>query len=161
LASRSRTKIARPFHRPAFCYAKGGAAVVDDSDAVRSAASGVALASTADTSWGGVIGAGFECGFTPNRSVAAEYDHTLMGTSTINFATRGAFFGFDRIKQDVNLFTARLNDKFGGRPWRGTDFKALCFGSKELWPWPGLKFFADLRPISGTNSAMSFPAAAR
>jgi len=38
-----------------------------------------------------------------------------MGTSTIDFTTlAGTFFGSDSIKQDVNLFTARVNHRFGG-----------------------------------------------
>ena len=38
-----------------------------------------------------------------------------MQDRTYNFTTPGgAFFGTDRIRQDVDLVTARLNYKFGG-----------------------------------------------
>jgi outer membrane immunogenic protein len=96
----------------ALLYAKGGAAVVDDKYSVLGAASGALLASASETRWGGVVGVGFEYGFTPNWTVGIEYDHLFMGRSTINFATPG--FVPDSIKQDVDLFTARVNYKFGG-----------------------------------------------
>jgi outer membrane immunogenic protein len=75
-----------------------------------------ALAATAsdDTRWGGTIGAGVEVGFAPNWSVGVEYDHLLMQDSTVAFTTlAGAGFS-DRIRQDVDVVTARINYKFGG-----------------------------------------------
>jgi outer membrane immunogenic protein len=99
----------------ALLYAKGGAAVVDDKYSVLGAASGALIASTTDTRWGGVVGVGFEYGFTPNWSVGVEYDHMFMGRSTINFTNPAiGFLSSDSIKQDVDLFTARVNYKFGG-----------------------------------------------
>ena len=68
-----------------------------------------------DTRWGGTVGVGFEYGFAPNWSFGVEYDHLFMGSQTANFVTpAGAFAGSDNIKQDVDLFTARVNYKFGG-----------------------------------------------
>ena len=65
--------------------------------------------------FGGVVGVGFEYGFAPNWSAGVEYDHMFMGTQSNGFTTpAGAFAGTDNIKQDVDLFTARINYRFGG-----------------------------------------------
>jgi outer membrane immunogenic protein len=99
----------------ALLYVKGGAAVTDSKYNILGVASGALIASTSETRWGGTIGAGFEYGFAPNWSVGVEYDHLFMGSSTNNFVTpAGAFAGSDSIKQDVDLFTARLDYRFGG-----------------------------------------------
>lgn len=99
----------------ALLYVKGGAAVTDNRYSILTAAGGALVASTDETRWGGTIGVGFEYGFAPNWSVGAEYDHLFMGSSTNNFVgIGGGFAGSDNIKQDVDLFTARLNYKFGG-----------------------------------------------
>jgi outer membrane immunogenic protein len=92
---------------------KGGAAVTDNRYSILTTAGGALLASTDETRWGGVVGVGFEYGFAPNWSVGAEYDHLFMGSSTNNFATLPVLQS-DNIKQDVDLFTARVNYKFGG-----------------------------------------------
>ena len=61
------------------------------------------------------IGAGLEYGFAPNWSVGVEYNHLFMQDKTYGFTTpAGVFIGNDRIRQDVDLVTARLNYKFGG-----------------------------------------------
>jgi outer membrane immunogenic protein len=99
----------------ALLYVKGGAAVVDDKYSIVSAAAGSLLASASETRWGGVVGVGVEYGFAPNWSAGVEYDHMFMGTQSNNFTTPvGAFAGADNIRQDVDLFTARVNYKFGG-----------------------------------------------
>ena len=68
-----------------------------------------------DTRWGGTIGAGLEYAFAPNWSVGVEYDHLFMQDRTYAFTTPGGLaFGSDRIGQDVDLVTARLNYRFGG-----------------------------------------------
>jgi outer membrane immunogenic protein len=68
-----------------------------------------------DTRWGGAIGAGFEVGFAPNWSIGAQYDHLFMQDATINFTTpAGLASGSDRISQDIDVVTVRLNYKFGG-----------------------------------------------
>jgi len=90
-------------------YAKGGAAVTDDKYTITNAA-GAFLASTSNTRWGGVVGAGLEYGFAPNWSLGVEYDHLFMDRQTISFGALGS----DSIKQDADLFTARLNYRFGG-----------------------------------------------
>jgi outer membrane immunogenic protein len=64
---------------------------------------------------GGVVGVGLEYGFAPNWSAAIEYDHMFMPDRTVNFtAPAGRFFGTDRIRQDVDLVTVRVNYRWGG-----------------------------------------------
>jgi outer membrane immunogenic protein len=96
-------------------YVKGGAAVTDDKYTVLGIPGGFALATNNETRWGGVVGAGFEYGFAPNWSAGLEYDHLFMGSNTNNLVTPvGALFNAENIKQDVDLFTARINYRFGG-----------------------------------------------
>jgi outer membrane immunogenic protein len=97
-------------------YVKGGAAVTDNRNRIFSTVTGAQLASTGDdTRWGGTVGVGLEYGFAPNWSAAVEYDHLFMQDRTLNFTTpAGVAFGSDRISQDVDLVTVRVNYKFGG-----------------------------------------------
>lgn len=96
-------------------YAKGGAAVADDKYTVFGIPSGLALATGSEDRWGGVIGVGFEYGFAPNWSAGLEYDHIFLGTNGNNLITpAGALFNAENIRQDVDLFTARINYRFGG-----------------------------------------------
>jgi outer membrane immunogenic protein len=97
-------------------YAKGGAAVVADRFQVNTFVGNVLAATTPDdTRWGGTVGAGVEFGFAPNWSVAAEYNHLFMQNRTYRFTdTFGFFFGTDRIRQDVDMGTLKVNYHFGG-----------------------------------------------
>src|SRR5437667_483765 len=97
-------------------YVKGGAAVTSNSYRVNNVVGGALAGVTGDdTRWGGTIGAGLEYAFAPNWSVGVEYNHLFMQDRTYNFTTPGGLaFGTDRIRQDVDLVTARLNYKFGG-----------------------------------------------
>jgi outer membrane immunogenic protein len=104
-------------------YAKGGAAVVSDKYAGTFITTGRPFDGASETRWGGVVGVGLEYGFAPNWSVAAEYDHLFMGTKNIDsFGTNptalipalGVYSRTDRIRQDVDLFTVRVNYRFGG-----------------------------------------------
>src|SRR5690242_19574228 len=96
-------------------YAKGGAAVTGNHFSVLSTATGAELASANDTRWGGTIGAGLEVGFAPNWSVGVEYDHLFMGSRNITALTPGgAFSATDRIRQDVDVGTVRVNYRWGG-----------------------------------------------
>jgi len=95
-------------------YAKGGAAVTDTKYDILGVPGGALLASTSNTRWGGVVGAGVEYGFTPNWSVGFEYDHLFMDRQTVTFVAPGLGVASDSIKQDVDLFTARINYRFGG-----------------------------------------------
>jgi outer membrane immunogenic protein len=107
-------------------YAKGGAAVVKDkystvSTAVGFPGLGLIVDAASETRWGGVVGVGAEIGFARNWSVAFEYDHMFMGTRDVNafgvgnpLLAAGVFSATDRIRQDVDLATVRLNYRFGG-----------------------------------------------
>jgi outer membrane immunogenic protein len=96
-------------------YVKGGAAVTANSYRVNTLGGVLSGVTGDDTRWGGTIGAGLEYAFAPNWSVGVEYNHLFMQDRTYTFtAPGGGFFGTDRIRQDVDLVTARLNYKFGG-----------------------------------------------
>ena len=96
-------------------YVKGGAAVTSDSYRINTVAGTLAGVTGDDTRWGGTVGVGLEYAFAPNWSVSIEYDHLFMQDRTYGFATpAGTAFGNDRIRQDVDLVTARLNYRFGG-----------------------------------------------
>lgn len=95
-------------------YAKGGAAVVDSKYDLFSTVSGANLASTSKTRWGGTVGAGLEYAFAPNWSVGFEYDHIFLDRQDVTFVGNFGGTQTSSIKQDVDLFTARLNYKFGG-----------------------------------------------
>jgi outer membrane immunogenic protein len=105
----------------ALFYLKGGAAVTEDR--FRSFAIGTNLLVTDandQTRWGGTVGAGVEYGFAPNWSAAFEYDHLFMQDKTTTFLNNGVagvagtLFGTDRIRQDVDLVTVRVNYRWGG-----------------------------------------------
>jgi outer membrane immunogenic protein len=102
-------------------YVKGGAAVTNDKYDSYDILTGLDFATASETRWGGVIGVGVEYSFTPNWSVGFEYDHMFMGTRDVNgYATAnsnfapGTFAGTERISQDVDLATVRVNYRWGG-----------------------------------------------
>ena len=91
----------------ALFYVNGGAAVTDNK--YTSTTPGFGTDSLSDTRWGATVGAGFEYAFVPNWSIGFQYNHLFMGTKDINDG-----FITDNIRQNVDIFTARLNYKFGG-----------------------------------------------
>jgi outer membrane immunogenic protein len=96
-------------------YVKGGAAVAADKYTTFVAPGVLVVDSVSETRWGGAIGTGLEVGFAPNWSVGVEYDHLFMGTRNVNAITpAGVFSATDRIKQDVDLGTVRVNYRWGG-----------------------------------------------
>jgi outer membrane immunogenic protein len=103
-------------------YVKGGAAVTSNRYREFLTGTGVLVTATIDdTRWGGVVGAGLEYGFAPNWSAGIEYNHMFMQDRTYNFASTGvvlapagALFATNRVRQDVDVVTARINYKFGG-----------------------------------------------
>jgi outer membrane immunogenic protein len=113
-------------------YAKGGAAVVHDKYSTTLTAIGVAATGTpgafvgqtfnsgSETRWGGAVGAGIEFGFAPHWSVALEYDHAFMGTNNVTlnvvppFPTAAFLNANQRISQDIDIGTVRVNYTFGG-----------------------------------------------
>src|ERR1700716_1757247 len=100
----------------ALLYVKGGAAITDSRYQTFATATGLLTSSTGDqTRWGGTIGAGVEYSFAPSWSVGVEYDHLFMQDKTLTFTTPGGVFaGTDRIRQDVDLVTVRVNYRWGG-----------------------------------------------
>jgi len=93
-------------------YVKGGAAVTDNRYQIFFAAPGGALLNgVSETRWGATIGAGIEYAFAPGWSAGFEYNHLFMGNNDI---VQGPGFVNDHIQQDIDIFTARVNYKFGG-----------------------------------------------
>ena len=97
-------------------YAKGGAAVVHDRFDFRFTGAAAPLAVTSETRWGGAVGAGLEYAFHPNWSVGLEYDHVFLGQRDVTFgpSVLSAAGVVERIKQDLDIVTVRLNYRFGG-----------------------------------------------
>jgi outer membrane immunogenic protein len=102
-------------------YFKGGAAVTEDKYDIFFVPTGGLISSSRETRWGGTVGTGFEYGFAQNWSVGVEYDHLFMGRRDHDFTTpAGVFDGRDRIRQDVDIVTARINYHFNwGGNWGG------------------------------------------
>jgi outer membrane immunogenic protein len=107
----------------ALLYVKGGAAVTRDRYEDIGTTLGIVGANATETRWGGTVGVGLEYGFAPNWSLGVEYDHLFMGTRTIGLFSTGVVAGVgpvgtlavtDRIRQDVDLVTVRVNYRFGG-----------------------------------------------
>jgi outer membrane immunogenic protein len=93
----------------ALFYVKGGTAVTNNKYTAF-LTPGVVDDAAAETRWGAAVGAGFEYGITPNLSFGFEYNHLFMGNKDVIFAS-----GFsDQINENVNLYLARLNYRFGG-----------------------------------------------
>ena len=96
-------------------YVKGGAAVTENRNEHRITGTNVIFDSARDTRWGATVGVGLEYGFTPNMSFGVEYNHLFMGDRTLNFTNAaGVISTVDRVNQDVDVVTARINYKFGG-----------------------------------------------
>lgn len=94
----------------ALFYVKGGAAVTDNKYTVFATLGGAWLDSANETRWGATVGIGFEYAIAQNWSLGFEYDHLFMGINDVNDGIAVT----DNIRQDVDLFTARVNYKFGG-----------------------------------------------
>jgi len=104
-------------------YVKGGAAVTHDKyDSYLTAplgplAAGFVSNRGSETRWGGVVGIGGEYSFARNWSFALEYDHLFMGSRDVAMTYDPAFIAAlnhnERIRQDVDMVTARINYRFG------------------------------------------------
>jgi outer membrane immunogenic protein len=103
----------------ALLYLKGGAAVTSNRYDIFTTLGGLNLASADATRWGAAVGVGFEYGFAPNWSVGVEYDHLFMGHTNNSFSVVNPIVvgALNRINQDVDMVTLRLNYRFGG--WGG------------------------------------------
>ncbi|MDB5636491.1 MAG: outer-rane protein precursor [Bradyrhizobium sp.] len=97
-------------------YVKGGGAVAADRYTTFVTATNFVTGTASETRWGGTVGAGLEYGFAPNLSVAFEYDHLFMGTRnvTLSVPAIAPLAPFERVRQDVDLGTVRINYRFGG-----------------------------------------------
>ena len=100
----------------ALFYVKGGAAVVHDKyNYFTTLAPAVAPGTASETRWGAVVGVGLEYGFAPNWSVGLEYNHAFLGARDITFTQIApASNPVDRIHQDLDIATVRLNYRWGG-----------------------------------------------
>ena len=100
----------------ALLYVKGGAAVTSNHFDILTTLGGVDVASVTSTRWGGTVGVGLEYGFAPNWSAGIEYDHLFMGHSNNSFSVVNPIVAgaANRISQDVDMVTARVNYRFGG-----------------------------------------------
>jgi outer membrane immunogenic protein len=103
----------------ALVYLKGGAAVTSNRFSILDSLTGFEFASASSTRWGGTVGVGFEYGFSPNWSAGLEYDHLFMGNSNNSFSVANPIVAgaLNRISQDVDMVTFRINYRFGG--WGG------------------------------------------
>jgi outer membrane immunogenic protein len=101
----------------ALLYLKGGAATTRSRFDVTTTAGLVNVASASSTRWGGTVGVGFEYGFAPNWSAAIEYDRLFMGDANNSFSVVNPLLAgaANRIGQDVDLLTVRINYRFGGQ----------------------------------------------
>lgn len=99
-------------------YFKGGAAVGSQNFGIYDTASGTGLAYAERTRWGGVVGVGFEYGFSPNWTAGIEYDYLWRVNDSNTWLTPTLAPAVTSIttntKTDVNLLTLRVNYKFGG-----------------------------------------------
>ena len=97
-------------------YVKGGAMGVSDKYQGYVTATNVVFDRASETRYGGAVGAGLDFGITPNIVLGVDYMHGFLGSRDITFTsvTTGAFSRTDRIRQDVDMVTARLSYKFGG-----------------------------------------------
>jgi outer membrane immunogenic protein len=100
-------------------YVKGGAAVAGQQFTLFNTATGIGLAQTDRTRWGGTVGVGWEYGFAPNWSAGIEYDYLWRVSDSNTFLTPGLVtpVGISSItantRSDVNMITARINYRFG------------------------------------------------
>ncbi len=97
-------------------YVKGGAAVTSNRYDINTTLGGINVASASSTRWGGAVGVGLEYGFAPNWSAGIEYDHLFMGDTNNSFSVVNPLLAgaLNRISQDVDMVTVRVNYRFGG-----------------------------------------------
>jgi outer membrane immunogenic protein len=95
-------------------YVKGGPAVVSRRFAGNISGTDLGLNSSSDTTWGPAIGAGMEFALAQNWSIGIEYNRLFLGTRSLAFTTpQSTFSRVERINEDVDLATIRLNYRFG------------------------------------------------
>jgi outer membrane immunogenic protein len=97
-------------------YVKGGGAVTSNRFSILDTPTGTELAALSSTRWGGTVGVGLEYGFASNWTLGVEYDHLFMGDANNSFSVPNPIFAgaLNRITQDVDMVTFRVNYRFGG-----------------------------------------------
>ena len=97
-------------------YVKGGAMVVTDHYTVTDLTTGILEGTKNETRWGATAGVGVEYAFSQNWTAGIEYNHGFLGTRTMDITDviAGGVFERERIRQDLDMVTLRLNYKFGG-----------------------------------------------
>jgi outer membrane immunogenic protein len=93
-------------------YATGGAAVQSVDYRWFTTANNITGGTADETRWGATVGAGFEYAFAPNWSAGVQYNHMFMGNRDVTFAPAPNFS--DRVRLDTDVFTGRVNYRFGG-----------------------------------------------
>lgn len=97
----------------ALLYLKGGGALTNNNFLVQNAA-GTGVFYATSNKLGAAVGVGFEYGFTPNWSVGLEYDYLFMGNANNSFSCNaGCASVANTVSQNIDMFTVRLNYKFG------------------------------------------------
>ena len=79
-------------------------------------ATGFVFDRASETRWNGAVGAGLDFGVTPNIVLGVDYVHRLHGLARqqLSPSTAARFSRTDRIRQDIDIVTARVSYKFGG-----------------------------------------------
>jgi outer membrane immunogenic protein len=97
-------------------YLKGGAATVRNRYDIWTNPGNVLVATASSNKWGGTVGVGWEYGFAPNWSFGIEYDRLFMGDANNSFSVPNPLLvgAANRIGQDVDILTLRVNYRFGG-----------------------------------------------
>jgi outer membrane immunogenic protein len=101
-------------------YVKGGAAVVGDDYRFLQTGTNIPASNVvSDIRWGGTVGVGLEYGFSPNWSAGVEYNHLFLGSRNYTFTSNGVLApvgtqAFERIRQDVDTVTVKVNYRWGG-----------------------------------------------
>ena len=96
-------------------YVKGGVMGVNDKYEGFITATGFVFDHASETRWNGAVGAGLDFGVTSNIVLGVDYVHGFMGSRDNSFTFNGGGFSrTDRIRQDVDIVTARVSYKFGG-----------------------------------------------
>ena len=115
-------QIGWAFWNTSLFYVKGGAAVTRNRFSILDTLTGFEFASASSNRWGGVVGVGWEWGFAPNWSAGIEYDHLFMGDANNSFSTGPipAAFLNNRITQDVDMVTVRVNYRWSWSGWGKT-----------------------------------------
>jgi outer membrane immunogenic protein len=102
-------RLGMSFDRALFYVTGGGAWARNSVDFY----DGVVVASVDFDRQGWTFGAGLEYAFTPNWSMAAQYNYVDLGDKDVYFPNPDLF---GSISQELHLVTLRLNYRFGGTP---------------------------------------------